>query len=120
MEYLCQPVKETEEMTLKEINALSVSRGINLAFRMRAAEDITKFQTDGVILLHYYDNYTQLFIKVCKVLNIDIEAWARPYPNTDRYGHKRPYLTVYIIIPGKTTSSWDFLKRTSKLEKVTF
>ena len=106
-------------MTIKEINALDISRGINLAFRMKAAEDITKFLNDAVILLHYSDNYTRFFIKVCKALNIDIETWSRPYPNTDRYGNKRPYLTVYIIIPGKTTSSWDFLKRTAKLEQVT-
>ena len=105
-------------MTIKEINALDISRGINLAFRMKAAEDITKFLNDAVILLHYSDNYTRFFIKVCKALNIDIETWSRPYPNTDRYGNKRSYLTVYIIIPGKTTSSWDFLKRTAKLEQV--
>ena len=105
-------------MTIKEINALDISRGINLAFRMKAAEDMTKLQKYAVILLHYYENYTRFFVKVCKALSIDIETWSRPYPNTDRYGNKRPYLTVYIILPGKTNSSWDFLKRTAKLEQV--
>lgn len=105
-------------MELKQINILNVSRGINIAFRMKAAEDVTRFIEDGIIVLGYGDYYTAYFMKVLKEIGIEIETWARPYLCTDRYGKRKPYISVYIVRKDHDAPSWSFLKRTAGLKRI--
>jgi hypothetical protein len=105
-------------MELKQINILNVSRGINIAFRMKAAEDVTRLIEDGIILLSYRDNYTTYFMKVLKEIGIEIETWARPYLCTDRYVNEKQYISFCIVRKDHDTPSWSFLKRTAGLKRI--
>lgn len=105
-------------MTIKEINDLRVSRGINIAFRTHAAKDVTQFIEDSIILLRYRDNYTTYIMNVLGELGIETEVWARPYLCTDRYGNEMPYLTVYVVRKDYDTQGWSFLKRTAEMKRI--